>query len=83
MKFNPFKIIGAVAAIISTAKEVWYAIKKDVPRITCPQCSGKGQVYIRKNPDNIPSPEDTLVPCTLCKGSGKIRETEKPKEVKP
>jgi len=62
MKFNPFKILATVASSIPIVKSIWYAVKKDVPRVACDQCGGQG----KKGDDQ----------CKKCNGTGKIRQTE-------
>jgi RecJ-like exonuclease len=63
-----FKIVAAVAGIIPGVKQIWYMIKKDVPRVTCNRCNGSGM----EPGTGTPSMEK----CHKCNGSGKIRSTE-------
>jgi hypothetical protein len=75
-----FKIFSGVVSAIPLVKDLWYAVKKDVPRVTCPNCKGAGRVVVGGTV--LSSPASTCV-CPICKGAGKIRETEVPKEFKP
>lgn len=74
---NIFKVLSAVASAIPIVKDVWYAVKKDVPRVVCPNCKGAGSVII--GGAVLSSPASTVT-CPICKGAGKIRSTEVPKE---
>jgi len=66
-----FKILGGIASVIPVVKDIWYAVKKDVPRVTCPVCKGSGQI-VNADPANT----TPLSTCPKCKGSGKVRSTE-------
>jgi hypothetical protein len=74
-----FSILGKVVSVIPLVKELWYVVKKDVPRVVCPTCAGTGKVWIRHRPDKQPDSMDTQNTCPLCNGSGKIRSTDAPK----
>lgn len=81
MGFNIFKTLGLASSLFAAGSKLWYAIKKDVPRVICPGCEGKGKVWIYARPDKTPDPLDTLNTCPLCKGEGKIRKTEIPEKI--
>jgi RecJ-like exonuclease len=74
------KIAGNIAAVIPIVKDIWYAVKKNVPRVTCPNCKGAGVVIVGAAVLDKPAHTET---CPICKGAGKIRETEVPKGVTP
>lgn len=59
-----FKILAGIASVIPVVKDLWYQVKKDVPRVPCDDCSGTG-----KKPG-------TTENCPKCNGTGKIRSTE-------
>lgn len=73
---NLFNILATVTAVIPLCKDLWFAVKKDVPRVTCPNCKGAGSVII--GGEILSNPAST-VSCPICKGSGKIKQTEIPK----
>jgi ribosomal protein L40E len=66
MKFNPFKLLVSIASVIPIVKDIWYSVKKDVPRVICDKCMGGGQI--------------DGVKCNKCNGTGKMRSTEADKQ---
>jgi hypothetical protein len=62
------KILSGIVSVVPIVKDLWYMIKRDVPRVPCDICGGSGI----KPGSGTPSVEK----CTKCGGSGKIRETE-------
>jgi len=74
-----FSILSGIAGLTPVIGKLWRAVKKDVPMIVCPECSGNGSVVVFRNPDKTPSPLDSIVSCPICNGKGKIRETDKPR----
>jgi endogenous inhibitor of DNA gyrase (YacG/DUF329 family) len=77
--WNPLKLIGSLLSIIPSIKDLWYLIKKDVPRVPCPNCKNAegvstGKVSVIRQVDG----KDTavIIPCPICGGSGVVRVTD-------
>lgn len=71
-----FSVLAKVVTAVPIVKDLWYAIKKDVPRVLCPACNGSGKAFVYHREDKKPDPLDVIVQCPVCSGAGKVRETD-------
>ncbi|MGB7569586.1 MAG: hypothetical protein WBM07_17110 [Chitinivibrionales bacterium] len=66
------KVVFSIGSAIPIVSDLWYKIKKDVPRVTCPVCHG-----IKTIDTPHPQTKETVkIICPRCGGTGELRETD-------